>query len=107
MDIQRSIGADIIMAFDECPPYPSDYDYARESMDRTHRWLERCTAYLKATPAKYGFDQNLFPIVQGSTYKDLRLASAEAIAEYGAVGNAIGGLSVGEPADEMLSLIHI
>ena len=107
MDIQRSIGADIIMAFDECPPYPSDYGYARESMERTHRWLDRCIAHLDATPAKYGFDQHLFPIVQGSTYKDLRLASAEAIAERGAAGNAIGGLSVGEPHEDMYAMTEV
>jgi len=107
MDIQRSIGADIIMAFDECPPYPSDYGYARESMERTHRWLDRCIAHLDATPAKYGFDQHLFPIVQGSTYKDLRVASAEAIAERGAAGNAIGGLSVGEPHEDMYAMTEV
>lgn len=107
MDIQRSIGADIIMAFDECPPYPSDYGYARESMERTHRWLDRCIDHLKVSPAKYGYDQHLFPIVQGSTYKDLRVASAEAIAERGASGNAIGGLSVGEPHEAMYEMTEI
>jgi len=101
MDIQRSIGADIIMAFDECPPYPSTYDYAKKSMELTHRWLNRCIARLAETPDKYGYTQNLFPIVQGSTYKDLRKASAEFIASRNAVGNAIGGLSVGEPEDMM------
>ena len=101
MDIQRSIGADIIMAFDECPPYPSTYDYAKKSMELTHRWLNRCFARLAETPDKYGYTQNLFPIVQGSTYKDLRKASCEYIASRGAVGNAIGGLSVGEPEDMM------
>ncbi|MEO0066383.1 MAG: tRNA guanosine(34) transglycosylase Tgt [Bacteroidota bacterium] len=101
MDIQRSIGADIIMAFDECPPYPSTYDYAKKSMDLTHRWLDRCIARLAETPDKYGYTQNLFPIVQGSTYKDLRKASCEFIASRNAVGNAIGGLSVGEPEDMM------
>ncbi|MFY8026208.1 MAG: tRNA guanosine(34) transglycosylase Tgt [Sediminibacterium sp.] len=101
MDIQRSIGADIIMAFDECPPYPSDYDYAKKSMELTHRWLNRCIARLAETPDKYGYTQNLFPIVQGSTYKDLRKASCEFIASRGAVGNAIGGLSVGEPEELM------
>ena len=101
MDIQRSIGADIIMAFDECPPYPSDYDYAKKSMELTHRWLNRCIARLAETPDKYGYTQNLFPIVQGSTYKDLRKASCEFIASRGAVGNAIGGLSVGEPEEMM------
>lgn len=99
MDIQRSIGADIIMAFDECPPYPSDRDYAQKSMDLTHRWLDRCIQRLAETPDKYGYTQNLFPIVQGSTYKDLRKASCEYIASKEAVGNAIGGLSVGEPIE--------
>ncbi len=101
MDIQRSIGADIIMAFDECPPYPSDYKYAKTSMDLTHRWLDRCFQRLDETPDKYGYTQNLFPIVQGSTYKDLRKASCEYIASKGATGNAIGGLSVGEPEEMM------
>ncbi len=101
MDIQRSIGADIIMAFDECPPYPSDYTYAKKSMDLTHRWLDRCFTRLNETPDKYGYTQNLFPIVQGSTYKDLRKASCEYIASKNAVGNAIGGLSVGEPENMM------
>jgi queuine tRNA-ribosyltransferase len=101
MDIQRSIGADIIMAFDECTPYPSDYDYARKSMELTHRWLDRCFRRFSETPDKYGYTQNLFPIVQGSTYKDLRVASAQFVASKGAVGNAIGGLSVGEPAEMM------
>ncbi len=101
MDIQRSIGADIIMAFDECPPYPSDYVYAKKSMELTHRWLDRCFARLAETPDKYGYTQNLFPIVQGSTYQDLRKASCEYIASKGAAGNAIGGLSVGEPEEMM------
>lgn len=101
MDIQRSIGADIIMAFDECPPYPSDYAYAKTSMELTHRWLDRCIARLAETPDKYGYTQNLFPIVQGSTYKDLRQASCEYISSCGAAGNAIGGLSVGEPEEMM------
>ncbi|KYP13229.1 tRNA guanosine(34) transglycosylase Tgt [Flavihumibacter sp. CACIAM 22H1] len=101
MDIQRSIGADIIMAFDECPPYPSDYSYAQKSMELTHRWLNRCFKRLEETPDKYGYTQNLFPIVQGSTYKDLRRASAEFVASKGAAGNAIGGLSVGEPEEMM------
>ena len=101
MDIQRTIGADIIMAFDECPPYPSEYNYARNSMDLTHRWLDRCFDRLNETPSKYGYSQNLFPIVQGSTYKDLRVASCEYVASKGAVGNAIGGLSVGEPEEMM------
>ena len=101
MDIQRSIGGDIIMAFDECPPYPSDYAYAKNSMELTHRWLTRCFERFISTPDKYGYTQNLFPIVQGSTYKDLRKASCEYIAAQGAAGNAIGGLSVGEPIDMM------
>ncbi len=101
MDIQRIIGADIIMAFDECPPYPSDYTYAKNSMELTHRWLNRCITRLKETPDKYGYTQNLFPIVQGSTYKDLRTASAEFVAAQGAAGNAIGGLSVGESTELM------
>jgi queuine tRNA-ribosyltransferase len=101
MDIQRTIGGDIIMAFDECPPYPSDYKYARESMDLTHRWLTRCINRFNDTPDKYGYTQNLFPIVQGGTYKDLRTASCEAVTATNAVGNAIGGLSVGEPEEMM------
>ena len=101
MDIQRTIGGDIIMAFDECPPYPSDYDYAKKSMELTHRWLDRCFARFTETPDRYGYTQNLFPIIQGSTYKDLRTASAEFIASKNATGNAIGGLSVGEPIEIM------
>lgn len=101
MDIQRKIGADIIMAFDECPPWPSEYGYARKSMELTHRWLDRCIARLAETEPHYGYPQTLFPIVQGSTYTDLRQESAEYIASRGAAGNAIGGLSVGEPAEEM------
>ncbi len=101
MDIQRSIGADIIMAFDECPPYPSEYGYAKKSMELTHRWLDRCFKRLEETPDKYGYTQNLFPIVQGSTYQDLRKASCEYISSKNAVGNAIGGLSVGEPEEMM------
>lgn len=101
MDIQRSIGADIIMAFDECPPYPSDYVYAKKSMELTHRWLDRCFKRLAETPDKYGYTQNLFPIVQGSVYTDLRAASCEYIASKEATGNAIGGLSVGEPEEMM------
>jgi queuine tRNA-ribosyltransferase len=104
MDIQRTIGADIIMAFDECPPYPSEYRYARKSMDLTHRWLDRCIQRLKDTEPAYGHEQTLFPIVQGSTYKDLRKASAEYIAGRGCAGNAIGGLSVGEPEQEMYEM---
>lgn len=101
MDIQRTIGADIIMAFDECTPYPCEYGYARESMEMTHRWLKRCCERFDETHGKYGYDQTLFPIVQGSTYKDLRIKSAETIASFGREGNAIGGLSVGEPHDMM------
>ena len=107
MEVQRTIGADIIMAFDECTPYPCDYDYAKKSMHMTHRWLDRCMAHLAKTPVKYGYDQAFFPIVQGSTYKDLRKQSAEYIANAGAVGNAIGGLSVGEPAEEMYEMSEI
>ena len=107
MEIQRQIGADIIMAFDECTPYPCDYQYARKSMDLTHRWLERCKEYLAKHPEKYDYTQAFFPIVQGSTYKELRQASAEYIANAGAVGNAIGGLSVGEPAEEMYAMSEV
>lgn len=107
MEIQRSIGADIIMAFDECTPYPCDYNYARRSMHMTHRWLDRCIAHLEKTPLKYDYDQTFFPIVQGSTYKDLRQQSAEYIANVGAQGNAIGGLSVGEPAEEMYAMTEV
>lgn len=101
MEIQRIIGADIIMAFDECPPFPCEYKYARDSMELTHRWLARCCDYVDSTEGRYGHEQTLFPIVQGSTFDDLRKASAEAIASFGRAGNAIGGLSVGEPAEEM------
>ncbi len=107
MEIQRSIGADIIMAFDECTPYPCDYNYAKRSMHMTHRWLERCMTHLKKTPLKYDYQQTFFPIVQGSTYKDLRQQSADYIANAGAEGNAIGGLSVGEPAEEMYGMTEI
>ena len=107
MEIQRSIGADIIMAFDECTPYPCDYNYAKRSMHMTHRWLDRCIKHLEKTPLKYDYDQELFPIVQGSTYKDLRKQSAEYIASKDAFGNAIGGLSVGEPAEEMYAMTDI
>jgi len=104
MDIQRSIGADIIMAFDECPPYPSDYSYAKKSMELTHRWLARCISRLQDTEPKYGYRQTLFPIVQGSTFKDLRKASAEFVAATDCDGNAIGGLSVGEPEEMMYEM---
>lgn len=104
MDIQRTIGADIIMAFDECTPYPCEYGYARESMDMTHRWLKRCCEHFDKTEPKYGYGQTLFPIVQGSVYKDLRVKSAEIIASFEREGNAIGGLSVGEPAEMMYEM---
>ena len=107
MEIQRSIGADIIMAFDECTPYPCEYAYAKRSMHMTHRWLDRCISYLEENAPKYGYHQSLFPIVQGSVYPDLRLASAEYIASKGADGNAIGGLSVGEPAEKMYEITEI
>ncbi len=107
MDIQRIIGGDIIMAFDECPPYPSDYAYAKKSMELTHRWLDRCFERFNNTPDKYGYTQNLFPIVQGSTYKDLRTVSAEYIASKNATGNAIGGLSVGEPTEVMYEFTEL
>jgi queuine tRNA-ribosyltransferase len=101
MDTQRVIGADIIMAFDECPPYPSDFNYAKKSMELTHRWLDRCFNHFNGTEPLYGYTQNLFPIVQGSTYQDLRTESAHYIASKNATGNAIGGLSVGEPTEKM------
>jgi len=107
MEIQRSIGADIIMAFDECTPYPCDYRYAKRSMHMTHRWLDRCINHLGKVPFKYGYEQTFFPIVQGSTYKDLRQQSAEYIANAGQQGNAIGGLSVGEPAEEMYAMTEV
>lgn len=107
IDIQRIIGADIIMAFDECTPYPCDYNYAKKSLDLTHRWLKRCIHQFDNTTPQYGHSQALFPIVQGSVYKDLRVKSAEFIAEQGQQGNAIGGLSVGEPAEEMYAMTDI
>lgn len=107
MEIQRSIGADIIMAFDECTPYPCEYGYASRSMQMTHRWLDRCINYLQENAPKYGYSQSLFPIVQGSVYPDLRKISAEYIASKGADGNAIGGLSVGEPAEKMYEITEI
>ena len=107
MEIQRSIGADIIMAFDECTPYPCDYNYAKRSMHMTHRWLKRCIKHLEKTPLKYDYNQTFFPIVQGSTYKDLRKQSAEFISSVGAEANAIGGLSVGEPAEELYAMTDI
>jgi queuine tRNA-ribosyltransferase len=104
MDIQRAIGADIIMAFDECTPYPCEFKYAEQSMHRTHRWLERSMKQFVNSEPKYDYHQSLFPIVQGSTFPDLRLKSAERIAEWNADGNAIGGLSVGEPAEVMYEM---
>jgi queuine tRNA-ribosyltransferase len=107
MDIQRVIGADIIMAFDECTPYPCDYVYAENSMERTHRWLKRCIDRFDTTEGLYGYSQTLFPIVQGSVYKDLRVRSAEYIASMNREGNAIGGLSVGEPAEDMYQMTEL
>ncbi|MCH2236098.1 MAG: tRNA guanosine(34) transglycosylase Tgt [Crocinitomicaceae bacterium] len=107
IDIQRSIGADIIMAFDECTPYPCDYNYAKKSMHMTHRWLKRCIAQMDKTNGMYDYSQTLFPIVQGSVYKDLRKESAEFIASVEAEGNAIGGLSVGEPEDKLYEMTEL
>ncbi|MBP6009744.1 MAG: tRNA guanosine(34) transglycosylase Tgt [Bacteroidia bacterium] len=107
IDIQRSIGADIMMALDECTPYPCDHRYAKKSMEMTHRWLQRCLDHYKKTEPKYGHYQYLFPIVQGSTFRDLRVQSAETIAAAGAEGNAIGGLSVGEPAEVMYEMTEV
>ncbi|MAR39956.1 MAG: tRNA guanosine(34) transglycosylase Tgt [Flavobacteriales bacterium] len=107
IDIQRTIGADIIMAFDECTPYPCEYEYARRSMQLTHRWLKRCCDRFDSTEGKYGHYQTFFPIVQGSVYKDLRLQSAEEIALFNRAGNAIGGLSVGEPHEIMYEMTDI
>ncbi len=104
MQIERSIGADIIMAFDECPPYPSEYIYAQKSMELTHRWLQRCITQLVATEPLYGYEQTLFPIVQGGIFKDLRQASASFVASMNCDGNAIGGLSVGEPEEKMYEM---
>jgi len=106
IDIQRAIGADIIMAFDECAPYPCDHAYAKKSMELTHRWLDRCVAQMGRTEPLYGTEQMLFPIVQGSVYGDLRKISAEKCAASGMPGNAIGGLSVGEPAEQMYGMIE-
>ncbi len=107
MDIQRSIGADIIMAFDECTPGDADYEYAKKSLALTERWLDRCITRFNATEEKYGYKQALFPIVQGCVYKDLRIRAAENIASKGADGNAIGGLAVGEPTEKMYEMIDI
>lgn len=107
IDVQRTIGADIIMAFDECTPYPCEYNYARKSMEMTHRWLKRCCERFDTGTARWPYQQFLFPIVQGSTYKDLRKISAEVISSFNREGNAIGGLSVGEPAEEMYAMTEI
>lgn len=107
IDIQRKIGGDIIMAFDECTPYPCEYDYAKNSMHLTHRWLKRCCDHFDQQPPLYGYQQTFFPIVQGSTYTDLRKQSAETIASFEREGNAIGGLSVGEPAEEMYAMTDV
>lgn len=107
MDIERTIGADIIMAFDECTPYPCEYGYAKKSMELTHRWLTRCVNQVNSTATKYEYDQTLFPIVQGSVYKDLRIQSAEYIANQQQAGNAIGGLSVGEPHEMMYEMTDL
>lgn len=107
MDVQRRIGADIVMAFDECTPYPCDFQYAQKSMHMTHRWLDRCVNHFRTIAPLYGHQQSLFAIVQGSTYKDLRKQSAEYIAQADTPGNAIGGLSVGEPADEMYAMTEV
>ena len=107
MDIQRSIGADIMMAFDECTPGTADYQYAKQSMERTHRWLDRCCDRFNSTEPKYGYEQALFPIVQGCVYRDLREQSAEFIASKNASGNAIGGLAVGEPTEKMYEMIEL
>lgn len=106
-DIQRVIGADIIMAFDECPPYPCEYSYAKNSMELTHRWLVRCMKRFKETEPLYGYPQHLFPIVQGSVYEELRKASAEFVQTFDAPGYAIGGLSVGEPDDVMYKMTEL
>ena len=107
IDIQREIGGDIIMAFDECTPYPCDYAYAKNSMHLTHRWLQRCCTHFDNTPDLYDYRQTFFPIVQGSTYKDLRTESAETIASFGREGNAIGGLSVGEPHEDLYAMTDL
>jgi queuine tRNA-ribosyltransferase len=107
VDIQRSIGADIIMAFDECTPFPCEYEYARKSMLMTHEWLQRCMVQFGSTEPRYGYIQSLFPIVQGSTFRDLRIQSAETISSFNADGNAIGGLSVGEPTEVMYEMTDL
>jgi queuine tRNA-ribosyltransferase len=107
VDIQRSIGADILMAFDECTPYPCEYEYAKKSLALTHEWLKRCFVRMDQTQPKYGHQQTLFPIVQGSVYKDLRIQSAEFMSEYGEVGIGIGGLSVGEPEKDLYEMTQL
>ena len=107
MDIERTIGADIVMAFDECPPGTSDYEYSKKSLELTERWLDRCIKRFNETEPKYGYEQSLFPIVQGCTYRDLRERAAENVASKGADGNAIGGLAVGEPTDVMYEMIEV
>jgi queuine tRNA-ribosyltransferase len=107
VDIQRSIGSDIMMVLDECPPYPCEYDYAKQSLGLTQRWAMRAKAHFSETQARYGHSQSLFPIVQGSTYPELRKASAEFVAEMDMEGNAIGGLSVGEPAEDMYAMVEL
>jgi queuine tRNA-ribosyltransferase len=107
MDIQRTIGADLMMAFDECPPGTAEYDYARKSLDLTHRWLERCFERFHRTSPKYGHEQSLIPIVQGCVYPDLRARSAEFVQQFGADGYAIGGLAVGEPAPVMYEMLEV
>lgn len=107
MDIERSIGADIIMAFDECTPGTADYNYAKQSMERTHRWLDRCVQRIGETQPKYDYSQSLFPIIQGCVYRDLREKSAEYIASKNCDGNAIGGLAVGEPTEKMYEMIEL
>jgi queuine tRNA-ribosyltransferase len=107
IDIQRTIGGDIMMAFDECTPFPCDYEYAKNSMKLTHKWLKRCCKQFDNTQSKYGYSQTLFPIVQGSVYKDLRIESAETIASFNREANAIGGLSVGEPVEKMYEMTEL
>lgn len=107
VDIQRQIGSDIMMVLDECPPYPSEYEYAKKSLGLTQRWAARCKVHWQNQAPLYGYDQNLFPIIQGSTYKDLRIASTETVAEMDMPGNAIGGLSVGEPAEMMYEFTEL
>ncbi len=107
MDIQRAIGADLIMAFDECTPYPCEYNYAKRSMHMTHRWLKRCVDRFDSTHALYGYEQTLLPIIQGSVYKDLRQESAETIASFDLPANAIGGLSVGEPDEDLYEMTDL